>query len=57
MIIHNTLSEEILHCKEYECVKEIDEQKFCLAYLDEQMSRPRLVNMQYWKPKKNVKSK
>lgn len=50
MKLKNTLNEDYLYCKDYVSVKEIDEQKFCLAYLDEKHTLPRLVNMAYWKP-------
>lgn len=57
IVLKNTLSDEYLYCKEFACAKEIDEQKFCVAFLDKGLTRPTLVNMEYWKPKKNAKPK
>lgn len=57
MILKNTLNDDrVLYCDEYVCSKEIDEQKYCIAYADEKKTRPVLVNMEYWKPKKNART-
>ena len=57
MTLKNTLNDDFLYCVKYEVAKEIDEQKFCVAYQDKECkTRPSLVNMEFWKPK-NAKTK